>query len=309
MNRRIISVVLSTLLLSSGLYSASVRADESIPIADFFKKAEFSGRPILSPDGQSMAVLTPRNGRFVLAVINLDTRASTVVASDPDWNVANPIWVNNKRLVFSISKGSEEVLEKQTGGGLFAVNSDGSGFRKLVISVKESMSTGMPYKPVSVLQRVGGDSNDLIVVNNERGRDADLGASDVFRLDTTNGRMALLTFNNPGAVSGWVLDHENVIRVASALTVEEGSKRIVQTVYLRDDEKAPWKAIYKAYLDEGKEMNPLGFDFDNKTLFVAGRFNGRDKAGVHIWDGAKNAAGELIAEHAEVDVAGGLVFD
>ncbi|MEG1052272.1 MAG: hypothetical protein RSF79_09515, partial [Janthinobacterium sp.] len=67
MNRRIISVVLSTLLLSSGLYSASVRADESIPIADFFKKAEFSGRPILSPDGQSMAVLTPRNGRFVLA--------------------------------------------------------------------------------------------------------------------------------------------------------------------------------------------------------------------------------------------------
>ena len=91
MNRRIIPVVLSTLLLSSGLYSASVRADESIPIAEFFKKAEFSGRPILSPDGQSMAVLTPRNGRFVLAVINLDTRASTVVASDPDWNVANPI--------------------------------------------------------------------------------------------------------------------------------------------------------------------------------------------------------------------------
>lgn len=309
MNRRIIPVVLSTLLLSSGLYSASVRADESIPIAEFFKKAEFSGRPILSPDGQSMAVLTPRNGRFVLAVINLDTRASTVVASDPDWNVANPIWVNNKRLVFSISKGSEEVLEKQTGGGLFAVNSDGSGFRKLVISVKESMNSGMPYKPVSVLQRVGGDSNDLIVVNNERGRDADLGASDVFRLDTTNGRMALLTFNNPGAVSGWVLDHNNVIRVASAMTVEEGSKRIVQTVYLRDDETAPWKAIYKAYLDEGKEMNPLGFDFDNKTLFVAGRFNGRDKAGVHIWNSANNTAGELIAEHSEVDIAGGLVFD
>lgn len=308
MKRRIIPLVLSTILLGMGIHSTA-QADASIPIADFFKKAEFNGRPVLSPDGQNLAVLTPRNGRFVLAVINLETRASTVVASDPEWNVANPQWVNNRRLVFSINKGSDEVLEKQTGGGLFAVNSDGSGFRKLVISMKEASSSGMPYKPVSVLQRVGGDSNDLIVVNNERGRDADLGASDVFRLDTTNGRMTLLTFNNPGAVSGWVLDHNNVIRVASALTVEDSSKRIQQTVYLRADDKSPWKPIYKAYADEGTDMNPLGFDFDNQTLFVAGRFNGRDKAGVHIWDTAKNVPGELIAEHAEVDIAGGLVFD
>jgi len=309
LNRRILPVVLGALLLGGGAYSPVAQADASIPIADFFKKAEFSGRPVLSPDGLSMAVLTPRNGRFVLAVINLETRASTVVASDPEWNVANPIWVNNRRLVFSINKGGDEVQEKQTGGGLFAVNSDGSGFRKLVISIKEAMSSNLPYKPVSVLTRVGGDSNDLIVVNNERGRDADLGASDVFRLDTTNGRMALLTFNNPGAVSGWVLDHNKVIRVASSMTVEDSSKRIIQTVYLRDDEKAPWKAIYKAYLDEGKEMNPLGFDFDNKTLFVAGRFNGRDKAGVHIWNSANNTAGELIAEHAEADIPDGLIFD
>ncbi|OFA08082.1 S9 family peptidase [Duganella phyllosphaerae] len=309
MNRRIIPAVLGALLLAAGAYSPVAQADASIPIADFFKKAEFSGAPVLSPDGQNMAVLTPRNGRFVLAVINLDTRASTVVASDPEWDVANPIWVNNRRLVFSINKGGEEVMEKQTGGGLFAVNSDGTSFRKLVISIKEATSANKPYKPVSVLTRVGGDSNDLIVVNNERGRDADLGASDVFRLDTTNGRMALLTFNNPGAVSGWVLDHDNVIRVASSMTVEDSSKRIIQTVYLRDDEKAPWKAIYKAYLDEGKDMNPLGFDFDNKTLFVAGRFNGRDKAGVHIWNTASNTAGELIAEHPEADIPAGLIFD
>ncbi|MYM82278.1 prolyl oligopeptidase family serine peptidase [Duganella sp. FT50W] len=308
MKLRIIPLVLSTLLLGVGVHGTA-QADASIPIADFFRKAEFSGRPVLSPDGQNMAVLTPRNGRFVLAVINLETRASTVVASDPDWNVANPQWVNNRRLVFSINKGTDEVLEKQTGGGLFAVNSDGSGFRKLVISMKEASGNGLPYKPVSVLQRVGDNSNDLIVVNNERGRDADLGASDVFRLDTTNGRMTLLTYNNPGAVSQWVLDHNNVIRVASSMKMEEKTQRIQQTVYLRADEKSPWTPIYKAYLSDGKEMNPLGFDFDNQTLFVAGRFNGRDKAGVHIWDMAKNAPGELIAEHAEVDIPDGLAFD
>lgn len=301
--------LLAMLLAGAGMHTGLARADETIPVADFFKRGEFSGNPVLSPDGQNLAVLTPRNGRFVLAIINLETRASTVVASDPDWDVANPLWVNNQRLVFSISKGGSEVMEKQTGGGLFAVNRDGSAFRILVASMKDAMSTGIPYKPVQVLKRVGDDSNDLIVANNERGRGADLGASDVFRLDTTTGRKSLLTFNNPGAVSGWVLDHDNVIRVASAMSVEDGSKRIKQTVYYREEEKAPWKTIYQAYLAEGKTMSLLGFDFDNKTLFVAGRFNGRDKAAVHIWDFSGNKAGDLIAEDALVDINDGLLFD
>ncbi|WP_143450285.1 S9 family peptidase [Janthinobacterium sp. BJB446] len=301
--------LLALLLTGAGMHTCPAHAGETIPIADFFKKSEFSGSPVLSPDGQNLAVLTPRNGRFVLAIINLETRASTVVASDPDWDVASPLWVNNQRLVFSISKGSSEVMEKQTGGGLFAVNRDGSAFRILVASVKDAISTGKPYKPVRVLKRVGDDSNDLIVSNNERGRGADLGASDVFRLDTTTGRKTLLTFHNPGAVSSWQLDHANVIRVASALTVEPGSKRIKQTVYHRESESAPWKSIHQAYLDEGKEMTLLGFDFDNKTLFVGGRFNGRDKAGVHIWNFADNSAGELIAEDAQADVDDGLLFD
>jgi dipeptidyl aminopeptidase/acylaminoacyl peptidase len=304
-----VPTLLTLLLASGGLYATAARADASIPIADFFKRSEFNGRPVLSPDGQNLAVLMPRNGRFVLAIINLATRASTVVASDPDWDVAGPQWVNNQRLVFSISKGSDEVMENQTGGGLFAVNRDGSAFRILVASIKDAISTGIPYKPVQVLKRVGDDSNDLIIANNERGRGAKLGASDVFRLDTTTGRRTLLTFNNPGAVSGWLLDHANVIRVASANTVEEGSKRIKQTVYYRDEEKAPWTPIYQAYADEGKVMNPLGFDFDNKTLFVAGRFNGRDKAGIHIWNLANNSPGELIAEDAHADIDDGLLFD
>lgn len=289
--------------------AASSWADASIPIADFFKRATFSGVPVLSPDGNNLAVLTPRNGRFVLAIINLDSRESKVVASDPDWNIAAPYWVNNKRLVFSITKGADATMENNKGGGLFAVNSDATGFRKLVITRKEAETGQVAYKPVSVMQRVGGDSDDLFVVNNERGRDADLGASDVFRMDTTNGRMTLLTFNNPGKVGGWVLDHANVIRVASARDVEPKTKRIKQTVYYRDTEKGDWRPIYEAYLDEGKTMNPLGFDFDNKTLLVSGRFNGRDKEAIYTWNFAKNTVGEMLADHALVDVDSDLRFD
>lgn len=287
----------------------NVQADSSIPIADFFKKATFSGRPLLSPDGNNLAVLIPRKGRSVLAIINLDTRDSKVVASDPDWDIANPRWVNNSRLVFSITKGSDATREENRGGGLFAINKDATGFRKLVPTLKEAEGGNVAYAPYSVLDRVGGESNELYVVNNERGRDADLGASDVFTMDTTNGRTKLLTFNNPGKVNSWLLDHKGVIRVASALAADPVSKRIKQTVFHRPTEQDAWKPIYEAYLDEGKVMSPLAFDFDNKTLIVAGRFSGRDKAAAYVWDFSKNAAGDMIADHPLVDIEEGLMLD
>ncbi|MBC3886500.1 S9 family peptidase [Undibacterium griseum] len=296
--------VILRLCLTLGMTSlmSLAHADTTIPVADFFKKAQYNGSPVLSPDGQSMAVLTPRNGRFVLAIIRLDSRTPKVIASDPDWDVVNPVWVNNERLVFSLSKGSDAVFEEQKGGGLFAVNIDGSRFRKLTPTVKEAMANNVPYKPYALLSRVSETSNDLIVVNNERGRDTKLGASDVFQLDTTTGRTTLLTFNNPGKVADWVLDHQHVVRVGLALDVEPGSKRIKQTVYYRDNADAPWKSIYQAYVDEGQEMRVLGFDFDNKAMLVAGRFHIRDKEAVYLWDFAKQAPGEMLADHALADV-------
>jgi dipeptidyl aminopeptidase/acylaminoacyl peptidase len=308
-NKNIGRSVVASIAMCMGLVCLPVQADTSIPIADFFKKATFSGRPLLSPDGNNLAVLIPRKGRFVLAVINLDSRESKVVASDPDWDIANPRWVNNSRLVFSISKGSDATREENRGGGLFAINKDATGFRKLVPTLKEAEGGNVPYTPYSVLDRVGGESNELYVVNNERGRDADLGASDVFRMDTTNGRTKLLTFNNPGKVSSWLLDHNGVIRVASALAADPVNKRIKQTVFHRPTEQDAWKPIYEAYMDEGKVMSPLAFDFDNKTLIVAGRFNGRDKAAAHIWDFGKNVAGDMIADHPLVDIEDGLMVD
>lgn len=301
--KQIFKAVLASMLCAAGAVSLPAYADKSISITDFFKKAQFSGRPVLSPDGQSMAVLVPRNGRFALAVIPLSSRQPKVVAADVDWDIVNPRWVNNQRLVFSLSRGSDVVMEDNDGGGLFAVNSDGSSFRKLVPTMKEARGGNIAYKPYSVLSRVDENSNDLIVVNNQRGRDATLGASDVLRLDTTTGKTKLLTFDNPGKVGGWLLDHNNVIRVAVSNNVDPDNKRIRQTVYYRDGDTSPWKTIHQAYLDEGKEMNPLGFDFDNKTMLVAGRFNGRDKSAVFIWDFAKQTVGEMVADHPDADVA------
>lgn len=307
MRKQISLALISAAIAALGGVCFPAYADKSIPVADFFKKPQYGGAPILSPDGKNIAVLTPRNGHFVLAVINLESRQSKVIASDPDWDIGRPFWVNNSRLAFSVTRGSDVVMEDQDGGGLFAVNIDGTNFRKLLMTIKEAKTGQKAYKPFSVVKRVSNESNDLIVVNNERGNDAALGASDLFRLDTTTGRTKLLTFDNPGKVGSWVVDHDLVIRVASSNSVDPDNKRIKQTVYYRDGEGQPWKQIYQAYHDEGNTINPLTFDFDNKTLLVAGRFNGQDKEAIYTWDFAKQTAGEMIADHPVADLNGVIV--
>ncbi|MBY0573307.1 MAG: S9 family peptidase [Undibacterium sp.] len=299
-----LTLLLCSLFITS--FTSLAQADSSIPVADFFKKPNYRGRPVLSPDGQNMAVLTPKGGHFVLSIINLDTRTPKVVASDANFDIVNPIWINNQRLLFSVARSGDVTQFENDGGGLFAVNKDGSHFRTLVVTMKDAIA-GKPFKPYAFISSVGGDSDDIIAINNERGRDVELGASDLYKLDTMNGRANLLTFKNPGKVNSWLLDHHNTIRIANSMALD-ANKRVQQTVYYRANENEEWKAIYSAYLDEGKEMTPVSFDFDDKTLFVSGRFNGRDAKAIHVWDFSKQAAGEIIADAPNVDV-GQLIQD
>jgi len=304
--RRFVPSLLAAMLLAGAALPVA-QADPTIPVADFYKRPAYDGIPVMSPDGTHIAVLTPRNGRAVLAVIDLDTRKATVVAADPEWDVTQPVWINNNRLLFRNTKGSSATYEEQTGGGMFAVNRDGSGFRKLMASVKDGDNA--PKKRFQLLRTASDGSNDVFVLSNDRGRDADIAATDVLRLDTTTGRTTLLTFDNPGNVLGWAFDNANVIRAAMAMEVEPGTKRVRGVVYYRDNEKSPWKKIHTGYPSEGNTMEVLGFDTDDKTMIVAGRFNGNDRVAVHVWDFAKGTAGEAIADHPLVDVTGNLVID
>jgi dipeptidyl aminopeptidase/acylaminoacyl peptidase len=298
----LLNSTVATSLLLGAVCSPIVYADNTIPVADFYKKASFSGRPILSPDGKNLAVLVPRDGKSVLAIINMETRKPTVVASDPNYNVSGPTWINNRRLIFSVTKGSEVTASENDGGGLFAVDLDGTNFKTLMGTAKARQG-GEKYKSYGVVARVGNNSDDLIVIDNSRGLSSELGATDLHLLDTKSGRTKLLTFKNPGKVGSWDVDHNNVIRVATSHEFESNTNRIKQTVYYRENENDEWKVIYTAYPDEGKDMSVLGFDFDNKTMFVSGRFNGKDTQAIHIWDFKTQSAGELILDAPGVDVS------
>ncbi|HET9046107.1 MAG TPA: hypothetical protein VFO33_04045, partial [Casimicrobiaceae bacterium] len=94
----------------------------------FFRNSDYGGL-MLSPDGRYIAALVPVQGHVRLAVIDLDTRTSKVVASVEDGDVRWFAWVNDKRLVLR-GATDEESLDRRRGTTLAAVNADGTEFQR-----------------------------------------------------------------------------------------------------------------------------------------------------------------------------------
>jgi dipeptidyl aminopeptidase/acylaminoacyl peptidase len=260
-----------------------------IPVETFFKRPEFA-QMVLSPKGDRLAALAPSGGRDNLVVIDLVKRTRNVITTFESLDVADFQWINNERLALRLSDG-RDVSGRASYRGQYAVNWDGSELRDL------SKINGKALD-IQFVQRSFDDSPDVIVEMNERTRDY----VDVYKFNTKTARFKLLSFDSPGKTTGWVVDWNGVPRVAFSQDGENYST----TAWVRADENSKWEKISQ-YAQGDESIEPIAFDFDNKTLFVTSNV-GRDKYAIYKYDMATKKLGELVFEHPLVDVKGGLIF-
>jgi dipeptidyl aminopeptidase/acylaminoacyl peptidase len=280
------------------LAGAPVRAQKGaadIPVADFFKRAEYQS-VALSPDGTKLAAISPLKGRGNLVVVDLEKRTRNVITSFETRDVANFTWINNERLFFRVAD-SQDASGVFNYKGSYAINWDGSEVRDLTRLVPVSRQSTAAYSNVVPLARTNDQTGDIYFAARERRRDA----SDVYRYNTKTGKLELLTFDSPSRTQRWILDWNYVPRVTFAEDKGLGS------VWYRDaapDSK--WVLLHEGRIGT-ESLTPLAFDFDNKTLFVSTNI-GRDKMAIYKYDPVAKKLGELMFEDPVVDIEGGLVF-
>ncbi len=132
------------------------------PVA-FFKHADF-GKLELSPSGMYIGGLLPVNGRLHVAVLDVASTKLKVVGGVEDHDVTSFSWVNDKRLVFSVSD-LQVGLGEQRGGGLFVVDRDGTEVRELAPTVKKRMNQGqMVPRYTALFATLRDGSDDILVV-------------------------------------------------------------------------------------------------------------------------------------------------
>jgi dipeptidyl aminopeptidase/acylaminoacyl peptidase len=285
--------------------ATSIRAS-SISVETFLRRPEFD-QMLLSPNGEHLAAISPFKGRGNLVVIDLQKRSRQILTSFETTDVANFYWVNNKRVCMNVADG-QDVTGNFTYRGTYCINIDGSEFADFTRIDKRSSTDQGRAIIFSPVRAVGGESSDYIVQMPARTSSS----NDLYRFNTINGRYSLLTFSSPGDVTRWVLDRNQVPRIAVTNEPRQGDEPFKRLGFWhRENADAKWEKLFESRstwgVPVGDHLSPIAFDFDNTTLYVASNI-GRDKMAIYKYDTKTKKLGALVYEHPLIDLSSGLLF-
>lgn len=310
----------------------------AVPVKSFFGPTSMA-RPVLSPDGKRMAVLVGNetSGRRDLVVLSFGPPLSGKLAARfSDADVARVAWVNNERLVFTLTDQTE-TYDNNICPGLWAVNHDGSEIRRLVKNdcwrylVTNAAPIGTRELPanhrlVSVLR---DGSADVVIERFNYDSRRDLRDTTALRLNTQSGQtMAAAKPGYPDNVVHWEVDLKGRPRLV--LTADGGKA----TIHWRATDDDPWQATVSfdryqggaggfqplligpddelyatAWRNDSARTSAL-FRFDRKTLKLEPEpvvgITGFDFRGTPIFDHVKR---RLVGVHYLGDAAGTVWFD
>lgn len=260
------------LILAPAAAAAAPGAASAIPLKDFFKHPAAS-TPVLSPNGQKLALLIPSdNGRMALAVADVATPTRFVgIARFDDADVDNFGWINDARLWFDATDYQSTVAD-QIYNGLFAVDTDGSDFATLIErqyvrrSGKVNRGT-LTSERHRFLQAVRDGSEDVLIQRYEQtSQDA---APDV-RLVRMNSRTLearnITPVGTPTGVAAWIVDPTGEPRAAIAQ-----DHRTTTSVHWRNPAGGEWVklATYDSVEPGPTAYTPVAADFDGQLYVTA----------------------------------------
>ncbi|MBC8055842.1 MAG: S9 family peptidase [Rhizobiales bacterium] len=265
-------------LTFSTLVAGVAQAADPVPVADFFRRAEFVDM-VMSPNGRAVAALgLGKSGRVGLVILDLDDMSkSKNIASFSDTDVARVRWVNDDRLIFSVTDRKLEYGDR-LGNGLFAINRDGSDAPRMLIRREwRSISSATnivdrSLAPDHTLRSVLRDGSADILIE-RRAYDADyqpLGVT-LIRLDTRNGLAVNLSQGDPDHVFAYASDSKGRPRAAVTYWADKA------TLYWKPAADKPW-SLLNSYANalQGGWPSPVWVDSDDRLYLVGNAADGRD---------------------------------
>jgi dipeptidyl aminopeptidase/acylaminoacyl peptidase len=282
-------LVRALLALAFASFSSLAAAQAARPPAEAFFDHPSYLQGEISPTGRHVALLVrPKGGRSQLVVMDTATQTAKVVARFSDIDVTTFHWVNDKRLVFTVFDLQGETLAWNVAGpGLLAVDIDGGDMRQLarmgwMTDLVPGSSIRLDPTARYHSSTANRDSEDIFVTQSiVDDATRDLKAVNLLRVNTRTG--AVTPFQRPGDARGWVVDTQNVPRIAYAL---EGARAVI---YHQDKGSDSWSKLHEFDAMTGADgWWPVGFAPDG-TLFVERRVGAKGHGSLFRYDFAKKA--------------------
>ncbi len=282
-------------------FVSTAAAQEKLPIESFFRLSEYAAMN-LSPDGENIAALSPVGGKQNLVIVNLKTRKVKPITGLTDRDVVLAEWINSKRLIYYTGRLGERDVD-QRGGGLFAVDVDGSAPRLVAEGGEDEQSSGgsrVTFRGLSLVRTLPNDSDDLIMQETIFSPGQQPQGGPLYRVNTRTGRKSDISVGKPaiGSSESWVADSKGVARAFITASHDEGTQ-----IFYRASAEAAWKKLDEFNSNTpNRAWRPVAVAEDNKTLYVTSR-QGRDKSAIYRYDPETGKLGDLVAQHPRGDLS------
>ncbi|PTT79166.1 S9 family peptidase [Pelomonas sp. HMWF004] len=208
------------------LAAATATAHAAPPPIDVFFSDPDIGEAVLSPSGKRVALTSAKGAKRVgLVVMDLTPggKISRVVQSAGS-DVVQVRWVNEDRLVFSLTDLGEASGSHRKAPGLFAVNADGSRMRMLVRQTSNVITTdgthpdglSWNHRLMMIPEPPAGETNDRVLLA-EMGAVQGAYAESPVWINVNTGATRAYTAAAPSNSYRWVVNDRGDVRATLTL--------------------------------------------------------------------------------------------
>ena len=291
----VVCAIVTAMPITNGIAAEPYKSAADIPVEVFFKRVDYRDLR-LSPDGKTLAAVVPIKNRGNLVLIDIASRKLQVVTSSDKFDVASLDWVGNKFIMFRVANG-QDATGRFNYKGTFYYDVDDKQVQELESTDGDRRNN---IHIAGILSNQGSDSPMAVVTMYGRSKEY----VDVYSFNFKTRRSKLLTFASPGRSVGWLVDTKDRPRVVIREDIRPAKGQPSMTSYWHQpigSEK--WEKLFESssYKD-GINYHILGFDNDDRTLFVSANLNQRDKMAVYKYDTETKKFGEMVAEDDVFDI-------
>lgn len=244
----------------------SMRAHAQVDLDAYIKKDAFNDIKI-SPDGSYLAATVPLEDRTAIAVMRRsDSKLMSSIDLGKNNHVADFFWVNNERLLLTVSQKFGLLEEPQITGEVMGLNFDGKKADLLIgyRAVEKQAGTHIQAKTNEHVAAIDmdplpGDDRNVIVTVTPYGEKETWNRAD--RMDIYTGRHSVVA-RAPVKSASFYLDNSGVVRFAKGAEYDNLSK-----LYHRETDQAEWKLVNDESASRRVEI-PLGFSDDNRIAYL-----------------------------------------
>ena len=203
--------------------------------------------PRLSPDGERLAYIAPRDGVLNVWVGPVGGKPGEdfePVTDDRKRGIRVCFWAeDNRHIVYLQDEGGDENWRVHAVDASTKEDRDLTPFDGVRAQIVESSR----HFPDTLLVALNRENPEL---------------HDVYRLTLSTGDLDLVA-KNPGNAVGWLADAEFRVRAAMAATPDGGFDLL-----LRNDEEADWRRILSWGKEDALSTAPVGFTEDGASMYL-----------------------------------------